>query len=193
MPNLLDHLAQDHIRMHAVLAALPDAVHQALTGSPVAVDRLFCLLDYVEGYPDQVHHPLEDLLLDEILELELSEAEHALVLGNLKLHAHLHSATQGLLEQFENLDDTLIAETETYIAQQLEHMHYEDRHIFPLAHRLSAEQWQRIGRREALVKDALFVAAEARFLSLHEWLGLGSELPVQVAARTGMKYIEAAG
>lgn len=112
---------------------------------------LGAMLDYIEAFPERLHHPKEDEYLFKFLrqrspeahpildELEAQHIRGAGLLGDLrrKLEDYRHSGQPA----FSPFEEAIHA----YAAFHWEHMRKEEDVVFPLAERhLTAEDWQAI-------------------------------------------------
>jgi branched-chain amino acid transport system ATP-binding protein len=156
MTGAIAIIKDEHRSMAAMLKALLGHVAQARTGA-VAPDFALAgaMLDYLQAYPERLHHPKEDEYLFRLLRrrcaeaiptLDELEAQH---LRGAEWMGELRRALQQSREagNFSAFDPVLSA----YGDFQWRHMRTEEEGILPLAERhLTAQDWQLI--------DAAFAA-----------------------------------
>jgi branched-chain amino acid transport system ATP-binding protein len=156
MTSALAIIKDEHRSMAAVLKALQAHVAQA-RGGAAAPDYALAgaMLDYLQAYPERLHHPKEDETLFRLLRLRCAEARATLDeleaqhlrgaewMGELRRALALSRAAG----DFAAFDPVLAG----YADFQWQHMRTEEEVILPLAERhLTAQDWQHI--------DAAFAA-----------------------------------
>lgn len=184
MPKTLDRLHTDHQRLRNILAATSQIAgeYRAAT-TEVNSDRLFCMIDYLSGYPDKVHHPTEDLVFGKLLDLDLSKEDEGKVIHNQSQHNDLQSATAELKELFDSVTgepdpDQLVVALGDYSEQQLKHMTFEEQEVFPLAlQRFSPAAWEELDERFGKSRDPLFDKADKRYAALYRHLIINPQDP----------------
>ncbi len=137
---------------------------------------------YLHDYPDQVHHPTEDLLFERLGRLRPDLREEVKALQG----QHQELAEQGgrLLAQLEQAADGVFQLSEKalrisikdFACSQSRHMQCENLKLFPAAiAELRPADWQFIAGRVKLHEDPLFgTQVQARHRTLFEYL-LGAE------------------
>jgi hemerythrin-like domain-containing protein len=162
---------------HRALAKLLDVVEQQASNlarhEPVNFRLLASAFEYLSSYPDQCHHPKEDLVYRKVLS-RCPEMARPLT-DVAKEHEALALATRDTLRAVResegspsSRDDELAARLRQFLDLYRHHMLMEDRHFFPLAaRRLSQEDLAEIDftlfdRPDPLVDPA----SEARFAAL---------------------------
>lgn len=165
MRQAISVIKAEHRSLAAVLHGLKAVVDdlQAHGGRPdFAV--LHAMLDYIDRYPDQFHHPKEDQYLFRLLRLRAPdaaglldslEAEHR---KNLGLMGDMRRA----LLRFEDAPDdgsrlvALQALVRQYAEFHWSHMRIEEEQVFPLAEsRLQPDDWDEIDAAFCENKDPL--------------------------------------
>lgn len=154
MAKLMDALRREH----TTISKLLDILDRELAGdAPVDVDLMHEVMEYLRTYPDQYHHPKEDLIYQALCrhDRRLSPA-----IGDLEAeHEELAVLTQELAQVVEQAraersadPDGLTALGSTFLTFYREHIAKEERWFFPDAERmLEAQEWSEL---EAKVTDA---------------------------------------
>jgi hemerythrin-like domain-containing protein len=156
MTAAIEIIKDEHRSIAAVLKALVSHVAQARDGRVTADFHLAAaMLDYLQAYPERLHHPKEDEYLFRFLrrrctaanavldELEAQHTRGAELLGELRRTLDGSRATGN----FDAFDPVLAA----YAEFQWQHMRTEEEAVLPLAERhLTVEDWQTL--------DAAFAA-----------------------------------
>lgn len=159
MNNAISIIKDEHRSMAAVIKGLQaQLVAVKAQGGEPDFHLYGAMLDYIEAYPDRLHHPKEDEYLFRFLR-QRCEAAHSILDELESQHARcadllgeLRQALQASREAGEV--DTLASALEAYAAFLWDHMGKEEDQVLPLAERhLTAEDWQTI--------DAAFAANRA--------------------------------
>lgn len=162
MQRALTIIKDEHRALAAVLRGLQYVVEKIRNGQqkPDFV-LLKSMLDYIEAFPDKLHHPKEDEYLYRLLRerdpgavvtLDLLEEEHRQEPEWLRgLRASLES-----FEQDESNFGTFAKAVESYVASHFSHMNKEEDVILPLAEKaLKPEDWKEIDAAFASNEDPL--------------------------------------
>ena len=178
MSTLFERLRVDHVNMRdllTVLAALVGRLHQ--DAADVDYQVMLDIFDYFTGFPDAVHHPVEDQLFDELLRrspdlaAEIAElrCEHE---ANARDGAAIHRDLQGICAGQLVSRQRLIEMTEAYIARQMVHMDKEEGRILPLARaRIRDAEWDAFEERHKDAIDPLFgPTIRETFKRLHDYV-----------------------
>ena len=154
MRQAISIIKAEHRSLAAVLHGLKAVVDdlQVHGGRPdFAV--LYAMLDYIDRYPDQFHHPKEDQYLFRLLRLRAPDA--AGLLDSLEAEHHknlgLMADMRRALQRFQDAPDEpgRLAGLQALVRQYAEfhwsHMRIEEEQVFPLAEsRLQADDWDEI-------------------------------------------------
>jgi len=176
--GLLAQLRQDHLNIAMLLEMIEQELAAFDAGDNPDYEVMFDVMHYLNNYPDDIHHPNEDLLFQRLL-----DRESALRTTIEKLFAeHERLAKQGyelqlLLEQIVGdafveravLHDKLFA----YLNMFKNHIGTEEREVFPGAERV-------LGTRDWLALNAEFAErADPLFGDIigHEYQAIADRLP----------------
>jgi hemerythrin-like domain-containing protein len=174
MPDSILALQLDHRSIAIALDVVQEQVTSMSRLSPVNHALLEGTLDYLSGYPDQCHHPREDLVYGKLVSRfpDLKDSLHDLVgehatLGLLirRLRQTVADAQRDPASRGNELAGRLRELLDFYRI----HMRMEERHFFPLAlRRLSRDDFAEIDFTLFDQQDPLFDRElEQRFASLH--------------------------
>lgn len=152
-PLAVQIILDEHRSIRAALDAIIDAVKPPVKGKPPAFDLagVRALLAYLDGFPDQVHHPKEDAALFAVLEvhdpdggdyLAALRREHALGGESMRaLQAQAEAIATGKRALVDQFSQSLRAYDSFYRA----HMYLEEEVLIPRAlNVLSREHWAEI-------------------------------------------------
>lgn len=175
MGSILDRLGRDHRNMRILLELLEENLGAHAWGEPADFELLRLIADYMLEYPDRVHHPLEELLLERLAARDPTAVS---VLGGLmEEHRRLAQLTRRLAATIDDLShdaelprDWLAQLVQQVISTNRQHMQAEERTLFPRAlARLEDGDWAALEARVAEAGDPLFGENRAApYLALHE-------------------------
>ena len=152
MPAAIRIIQKEHRQITAVVEGLAHLGREIGTGRASPDFRLLrAMIDYIDAYPERLHHPKEDRYLfrlicersaeaaNEIAALEDEHRHSYPALERLKAAlADLEQRKEGALQRFAEL-------TATYAEFHWRHMRKEEEAILPLAKRvLRAADWKAI-------------------------------------------------
>lgn len=142
---------EEHRAIGAVVHGLQHFAKEALHHPP-NIELLRTMLDYIEQFPQKLHHVKEETyifsaLLGRGVEAEpIIESLHAQHEDDLSLTATLKAQLTDLANGVEGAADRFLASIDRFADLQWRHMTEEERLLLPLAERhLDEADWRRIG------------------------------------------------
>ncbi len=176
MHQIMQDLHQDHIHLAKVLCVLDIQLEKLASEEDADLFLMIDILDYIQHYPDLVHHPKEDKVY-QVFKAYSSVAED-IVEELMDEHKQLPDISKGfhqLLDGAAN-DIVFVSREELYdklqefIAVQRRHMNIEEEKLFPLINlTLSSDDWALIDKAIEKSADPLFGGSvEACYQSLYE-------------------------
>ena len=148
MNSILADLRQDHQRIARLLVYMRSSLN-LLDGANDREEfaRLVDCLEFIASYPDQVHHPREDILYSILkdrkqefdrVSVQLDEEHWALARKTVALHRMCEDLLVG------DQDSTKVSvKLNEYVDLQFKHMRYEEDTVFPLIERsFGMEDWK---------------------------------------------------
>ncbi len=168
MPEVIDLLRREHADMERLLDLLERQVEVFREGGIPDYALVQEILDYCLDYPDQCHHPKEDLIYER---LRARDSRRAEAVGNLQAeHAALAALTRRLADTVDQVvqdanmpRDHFTEMAEAFIKTYRRHIETEEREVFPAAEAaLSAEDWTEIAARLADHENPLLAESEER-------------------------------
>ena len=115
------------------------------------------ILEYIQEYPEQVHHPLEDRIFSLVLE-RVDETE--LIQQMIAEHKELELKTRKLRESLKLLEgqalsrDALIEQLSEFLIKQRQHMYIEEKKVHPLIEsNLTQDEWEQVQSAVPLYKS----------------------------------------
>jgi hemerythrin-like domain-containing protein len=170
----LGRLAADHKRLEAVVERLEKLLERA--DGEAAAKEFLVHLEYVHELCELLHFPLEDTLLEIVLESGLTPSERRVVFVNLAQHQQIYADAVGVLGRW-NFDSGVPraamgdfqTRADTYVKGLRGHLEFEERHLQPLLRR-------RLTARETLRIDTI----------MHDLLGTLAGKPLERLAALDM-------
>ena len=140
---LIEH---DHIRK--TLNLLEMQFLDLCRGRTPDLSMMRSIVVYIQEYPEQAHHPLEDMIFSILLERE----EKVKLLQDLMTdHTELELVTRKLRESLESYikgsfsKEMLKHQFSTFLIKQRQHLYTEEIEIYPLAQSiLTKADWEKI-------------------------------------------------
>jgi len=159
MIKALEIIQAEHRSMWQILNVLEECAHVARQGDTPERGLVDLVLEYLETYIDEVHHPKEDKYLFSAL-IARSENARDLVEDLQGQHGQEAERLARVRAELVNKDldlEAFAAVAEDYIGFQREHMRQEEDNLFPLAREhLTESDWQGIEDAFANNKDPVF-------------------------------------
>lgn len=175
MPDVIMLLQLDHHKTAKVLDLIQQQVTNMARRAPLNYHLLERTFDYLSGYPDQCHHPKEDLVYRKLLSRfpDMAEPLEDLVGQHEKLADLTRGLTRAIGESRNGpptVNEGLADQLRTFVDFYRLHMLMEERHFFPLAlQRLSRKDFAEIDFTLFDQPDRLFNrGAEETFAALHD-------------------------
>ena len=145
---MLNELLIEHDHIRRTLNLLEMQFLNLCRGRTPNLSMMRSIIVYIQEYPEQAHHPLEDMIFSILLERE----EKVKLLQNLiSDHTDLEIITRNLRESLESYLQGSLSEEElkhllsTFLIRQRQHMYLEEMEIYPLARQiLTKDDWEKI-------------------------------------------------
>lgn len=173
MSNIIQILLEEHRNIDKLLLVLEHELEVFDRSEEPDYEILRAVIDYFQDYPEDCHHPKEDMVFEKLKmrdpaaadRIGDAQAEHEI--ETERLHK-LVAAVEGILAGREFLRQTFHDAVYGFIKHQRQHMDKEERLLFPAAvQRLRPEDWAAIDARLDDRKDPLFNGAvETKFQAL---------------------------
>jgi hemerythrin-like domain-containing protein len=180
--NVLEQLTKDHENIATLLDILEDQLERVQEMENADYDLVRDIMHYMTTYPDSFHHPMEDLVIEKLIERDPSYRQFALSL--VKDHAELARKSNAFLEMLLKVIDgeivlrtDIVARGADYIKFLRSHMRQEDEQLFPRAKaELSERDWKHISDKIEQRRDPVFgEIVEAQYRSIYDFISLQSE------------------
>lgn len=177
MTLLLDRLNQDHRHLARLLDLLDDLLDRFHDGSEPDYELMCEMLEYLENYADQVHHPTEELIFQRMLEhgnekrrvLDILSHQHALL---STLNKRFRQSLEGIVHEEVLLREEVEQQGRELVRTLREHLELEEAEVFPFARdHLTEEDWRDLMAAAPKIDDPIFGDPDpARFRTLFQHL-----------------------
>lgn len=173
--NLLDQLKTDHKNVAHMLDILESQLNRVHRTEPADFDLMRDIMHYMIHYPDRVHHPLEDLAMEKLIEHDPSVRTSCETI--LREHGGLAKKSAAFLEMLVLVTDGAMVIREQieaagrdYVAFLRSHMEKEDERIFPIIEKnLTEEDWSSISAAMERRTDPVFgPVVEQQYQTLYD-------------------------
>ena len=138
MRNVLEELRTEHANMERLLKILDNQIEVFEEAGQPDYNIVQDIILYFLDFPDQCHHPKEDLVALKLLELAPNRAER--LRGLAELHEELGALTRKVAEVVRRVLDEaelpraeVIRAVKEFTSSQRHHMEMEEAHFLPLA------------------------------------------------------------
>lgn len=177
MHYLMEKLQKDHRNLEKILDLLTTQLDNFLAGRESDFDLKIELLEYMEAYADQGHHPLENVMFAVAKPRVGDRAE--LMDRLMQQHQELAQLTRTFRHSLENIyqggvmqRDELEVQGREFIALQRQHIALEEQEAFPLLEdALREEDWTEIIGQSPSHADPVFDKPDTiRFQTLFDYL-----------------------
>lgn len=156
--QVFERLGVEHERL-AEIAGLLEQLLPRLD-EPAAADALLTHVEFIHEFCELLHFPMEDALLEVILEVGLTPSERRVVFVNLAQHQQLYAEAVGVLAcrgETRRDRERFHAVAAAYIGSLKAHLDFETRHLQPLLRRhLTAREALRL---EGAMQDVVSTLA----------------------------------
>jgi len=177
MTELLERLTQDHRHLSRLLNLFDGLLDRFHEGNEPDFELMCEMLEYMESYADQVHHPSEEVIFDRLRArtnetypvLDVLTKQHVL-LG--QMNKRFRQSLDGIVHEEVLRRDDVEVQGREFVKTMWEHLKLEEAEAFPLAReRLSSSDWDELLDEVPSVDDPVFGDADpARFRTLFQHL-----------------------
>ncbi len=163
MHDIMKGLQKDHQNLAQVLEIMQLQLKRIAKGDDAALELMSDASNYIQSYPDLIHHPKEDKIFEvfqyrsgeeaEALET-LTQQHENLPATTIEFQSKLDEAINGL--GFISRDD-LVKNIQDFIKLEWEHMNLEESVVFPLIDKtLKDKDWKLLEDLMEADSDPLF-------------------------------------
>lgn len=172
----MKELHQDHLHLTRVFNILEQQLEILSTDGDPDLFLMLDILNYVQHYPDLVHHPKEDRIYDVLMNRSIEGAKYLVQLS--KEHQYLPTLSDELYKMLDSAAnstlfvsrDELESKIKYFLKIERKHMDLEEKVIYPMINKtLTDEDWESIEVDTLDKDDPLFGdSVEACYENLYE-------------------------
>ena len=158
--NILNRLLVEHDHILRTLNLLEMQFLDLCRGKTPDYSIMRSIIVYVQEYPEQVHHPLEDMIFSILLE-RVDEVEFIQEL--ITEHTQLEVVARKLRESLESLKsgftsmEELKQQLSRFLVGQRQHIYIEEVEVYPLVQSvLTKKDWKRLHSMIPILDDPAF-------------------------------------
>lgn len=140
---MLARLQVEHDHILKTLNLLEMQFLDLCRGGTPDFSLMWSILEYIQEYPEQIHHPLEDRIYEELIE----RADDAEFLQDLIAeHVELENETRKIRETLKLLESGVVSKEEikkllsSFLTRQRQHMYVEEEKVHPLIESVLTEK-----------------------------------------------------
>ena len=184
MHPLLQKLTRDHHNLSRLLNVLEKQLDDFNQGQEHDLDLMCELVEYIESYEDQVHHPTEDLVYERLKELtndkrvavETLEEQHLIL---AEMSGKFRHSLDSIMHEGVVLRHEVEAQGRALVKTLRQHMDLEEGEVFALADaRLDDADWMAVEEQAPKHNDPVFGDPDpARFRTVFAHLTEELDLP----------------
>ncbi len=175
MTYIIDSLQRDHKNIEQLLKVLEQELEVFDSSERPDYEVIEAVVKYFKAYPDQFHHPKEELVFNKIKEVSPQSIPEIGDLGEEHINESRYlkqfaETVRNVLANVEVPRETFRNNVRDFIDNEREHMRMEEEKFFPVAKRvLSDADWDELNTRLVSSTDPLFDKSEKdRFGRLYE-------------------------
>ena len=162
IPDVIAALNRDHANIAKLLELLESEILAIGVGKTPDYSLLQDMMRYLIEYPDQFHHPQENLIFAQLVRRDPESRAVVDILMDEHINISISGQNFNILLRTSNVDSVSVRERLriaglAYIRALREHMLMEEKDVFPLAMAvLTKEDWQIIDEKVNAIEDPLF-------------------------------------
>ena len=157
---MLNKLLIEHDHMRKTLSLLEMQFLDLCRNRTPDLSMMRSILVYIQEYPEQAHHPLEDMIYSILLERkEKVMILHDLVTEHTNLEVEIREVRESLESYIKGTfsKEMLKHQLSTFLIRQRQHIYTEEIEIYPVAQRLlSKADWEKIQSAVSCKDDPVF-------------------------------------
>ncbi len=162
MTELLDNLHDDHKNFVKLLEFLESQLNCIKNCEVVDFELILMAMIYMKEYPDEVHHPQENIIFNYFL--EHYKDSHDDILALMQEHVSMPQLTDRIIDMLESIvcetpinRDEFCEHLAKYIDVQKQHMNQEESAVYPAIYEhFKPDDWKNLNMQLDNVPDPLF-------------------------------------
>lgn len=158
--NMLNRLLNEHNHILRTLNLLEMQFLDLCRGNMPDYSLMRSIIAYIQEYPEQAHHPLEDMIFS-VLKERIDDAK--LIQELITDHTKLEIDTRKLRESLETLKGGIVSsekfkrQLSRFLTNQRQHIYIEEIKLYPLVKTfLTKKDWKHIKSITLILNDPVF-------------------------------------
>ena len=177
MTQLLERLHEDHMHLTRLLDLLERLLDMFHEGTEPDYELICEMLEYMEQYADQLHHPTEELIFERMQTYEAGQQQILDVLINQhgvlgEINKQFRTSMEGIIHGEVLRRDLVEAHGRDLVETLRKHLDLEEKEAFPLAQELlTDDDWAELQEQSPKASDPVFGDRDRdRFQALYRHL-----------------------
>ena len=157
--HILGRLKEEHEQLLRKLNVLELQYLDMCRGETPDYALMQSIIVYIQEYPEQIHHPLEDMIYAILLE---RVADSEFVRKLIPEHTQLETVTRELRQSLESspgcsaTNEKVKQQLSEFLVGQRQHIYIEESEVFPLVQRaLTDKDWKRLENMTPILDDPM--------------------------------------
>ena len=158
--SIIERLEIDHCQLLRKINFLEMQYLDMCRGVEPDYSLMRNIIVYIQEYPEQMHHPLEDMIFSVLLE----RVEDADILRELMSeHTRLEDVTRQLRESLEAVSSGMVSNDELkkrlsdFLVGQREHIYAEETEVYPLVKQyLTEKDWKQLENMASIIDEPIY-------------------------------------
>ena len=158
--NIIERLEIDHCQLLRKINFLEMQYLDMCRGAEPDYSLMRNIIVYIQEYPEQMHHPLEDMIFSVLLE-RVDDVE--IVQKLMSEHTQLEVVTRQLRESLAALSsgtvstEKLMKQLSEFLVGQRQHIHTEETEAYPLVKKyLTEEDWKQLRNMVSIIDEPIY-------------------------------------
>ena len=177
MTQLLERLHEDHMHLTRLLDLLERLLDMFHEGTEPDYELICEMLEYMEQYADQLHHPTEELIFERMRTYDAGQQQILDVLTNQhevlgEINKQFRASMESIIQGDVIRRDLVEAHGRDLVQTLRNHLDLEEKDAFPLAQELlSDDDWNELQKQAPKASDPVFGEHDRdRFQALYRHL-----------------------
>lgn len=191
LAGIIETLYSEHQHICSLLDTLEPEVERLRKGRVPDYALLLEIVDYLTRFPEQYHHPREDLLFTRMLEKDRGFKKHLVRLERehktlASYNASLHGQLKAVIDEKPIDRAELLSTFRNYVRGYRSHIEFESQEIFPRARgKLSKADLKKLSAKTRYIDDPVFGSrVEKQYRRMNQNLrNLIDEISFEIASR----------
>lgn len=158
--NMLNRLELEHGQLLRKLNFLELQYLEMCRGDTPDYSLMRNIIIFVQEYPEQIHHPLEDMIFSILLE---RVDDVGSVQELISEHTHLETVTRELRDSLDSISsgtvdtEKLKQQLSTFLVAQRKHIYTEETEVYPLVKSALTEgDWERLEKMVPIIDEPIY-------------------------------------